>query len=94
MWFTISMSDASAFQLTVANAAVVYAAGDGDRLRETPESLKHYNMAVQSVNRRLQDPIDSVSEGLIGAVLGFACHDVGFTVKLLEMKVNSAIAHS
>jgi hypothetical protein len=77
------MSDTSTFQLTVANAAVVYAAGAGDKFRETPESLKHYNMSVRSVNKRLQDPVDGISEGLIGAVIGFACHDVGCTVTLL-----------
>jgi hypothetical protein len=82
MWMTTSMSDISAFQITVANAALYYAAGAGDRLQETPESLMHYNMSVQSVNRRLQDPVDGVSEGLIGAVIGFACHDVGSTAKI------------
>lgn len=75
-WFTASMCDKSAFQLTMASAAVIYGVEAGDRQSETVESLKYYNMSLQSVNMRLQDPVDGISEGVIGTVLGFACHDV------------------
>jgi hypothetical protein len=76
VWFTLSMSDESTFQITLANAAVIYGADAGDKQSETAESIKCYNMSLQSVNKRLLDPVDSVSEGVMGTVLGFACHDV------------------
>jgi hypothetical protein len=88
IWFTIGMIDKSAFQLTLGNAAYCFNKETGlyqgelfDR-GETAESMSFYTMAMESVKRRLRDPIDGVSEGVIGSVLGFACHDVCFLLAL------------
>jgi hypothetical protein len=60
----------------MANAALFFGAETGDQDAETAESVKYYTMSLHSVTRRLQDPVDGVSEGVMGTVLGFACHDV------------------
>jgi hypothetical protein len=70
------MSDESAFNLTMANAATLYGIETGNGIRETAESMQYYSLSLRSINRRLQDPIDRISEGVIGTVLGFVCHDV------------------
>jgi len=82
IWFTVGMTDKSAFQLTLGNAAYCFnketSLYKGERFEhgETEESMSFYTAAMESVKSRLRDPIDGVSEGVIGSVLGFACHDV------------------
>jgi len=43
---------------------------------ETTELIKHYSTSLHAVSKRLQDPVDSTSDGVIGAILGFACLDI------------------
>jgi hypothetical protein len=76
VWFTIGISDASAFYLTMSNAAMLFGKETGSSDIESAESMMYYTMSLNSINKRLQDPVDGVSEGVIGAVLGFTCHDV------------------
>jgi hypothetical protein len=82
IWFTVGMIDRSAFQLTLGNAAYCFNKetnlyrGEVFEGGETEESMKFYTMAMESVKRRLRDPVDGISEGVIGSVMGFACHDV------------------
>jgi hypothetical protein len=75
------MADESAFYLTMANAAVLFGRETGSREAQTNEAMKYYTKSLQSVSKRLQDPVDSVSEGVLGTVLGFVCHDVGTTIR-------------
>jgi hypothetical protein len=60
----------------MANAALFLGAETGDKDAETVESMRYYTMSLHSVTKRLQDPVDGVSEGVMGTVLGFVCHDV------------------
>jgi hypothetical protein len=76
------MSDANAMQITMANADVLYSIETGSKNAETIESTKYYTASLRSMNKRLQDPIDRNSDGVLGAVLGFACHDVCLSVKI------------
>jgi hypothetical protein len=71
------MSDQSAFHLAMANAALFFDREIGSENVESSESTKYYTMSLQVINKRLQDPVDKISEGVMGTVLGFACHDVG-----------------
>jgi hypothetical protein len=75
------MSDKSAFHLTMANAAMFFGKEIGCTNAETAESMKYYTISLRSINKRLLDPIDSISEGVMGTVLGFVCHDVSLLVK-------------
>ena len=76
MWMTIGMSDSSAFNITLASAYLALARESRQPAGETTESMKHYTNSVHAVSKRLRDPVDSTSDGVIGAILGFACLDV------------------
>jgi len=76
MWITIAMSDSSAFHITLAHASNLLAQEHNQWTGETTESMKHYTTSLHAVSKRLQDPVDSTSDGVIGAILGFACFDV------------------
>jgi hypothetical protein len=91
IWFTVGMIDKSAFQLTLGNAAYCFNretglySGEVFDSGETEESMKFYTQAMESVKKRLRDPIDGVSEGVIGSVLGFACHDVRILLSSISL---------
>ena len=65
VWFTIGISDRSAFYLTMANAAMLFERETSNGNRETAESMKYYTRSLRSVNKRLQDPVDAISEGVM-----------------------------
>jgi hypothetical protein len=81
-WISVGASDSSAFFLTLANAAILIAGQENTDFHENPEFLKYYTTALRSVNSRLLGPVEKISEGLIGAILGFVCHDVRLSVLL------------
>ena len=70
------MSDSSAFHITLAYASMLFAQEHNQCTGETIESMKHYTTSVHAVSKRLQDAVDSTSDGVIGTILGFACLDV------------------
>jgi hypothetical protein len=81
VWFSMAMSDASAFHLSLANAAMFL----DQRIHahsfsydKSIECLKYYGQCVNQISRRLESFDDSVSEGVITTVLGLICHDVRF----------------
>jgi hypothetical protein len=73
IWIYIALSDVSGFHLLLSNAATII---KEDSAEESLESVKHYTMSLKSVATRMNDPKARTSEGLMGAVLGFACQDV------------------
>lgn len=80
VWISVAMTDRGAFQLGLANAALLIARrNDLDDIQENSEALKYYTAALSSVNKRLQDPDYVASEELVGAILGFCCHDVSLS---------------
>jgi hypothetical protein len=74
VWMSSATHDRTAFQLTLANAALHLANRTGET--ETTESIGYYTIAARMTEQRLQSPDDSISDGVIVTVLGFACHDV------------------
>ncbi|KAF1988955.1 hypothetical protein K402DRAFT_327329 [Aulographum hederae CBS 113979] len=81
IWVTIALSDPSAFHLLLSHAALFRSSGKMfskpyDDVEENDEAVKHYTLSLRSVSSRLHDAADGVSEGLIGSIVGFACHDV------------------
>jgi hypothetical protein len=76
MWINIAMSDTSSFHVTLAHASSLFAPGPHEDPGETTESLSHYTASVQAVSKRLQDPVESISDSIIGTILGFSCLDV------------------
>lgn len=70
------MSDSSAFHITLAKASILHAQELNQWTGETTDSMKHYTTSVHAVSKRLQDPVDSTSDGVIATILGLACLDV------------------
>ena len=79
IWFTMALIDASAFKLSMANAAMFLAQRknpEGFRYEKCSESLEYYGQCISEVTRRLGNRSDCVSEGVITTILGLVCHDV------------------
>ena len=76
IWVSIALEDPTAFQLILANGSALLHQTYADPQDENLEAAKLYTRCLREVNLRLQDKTDSVSEGLICAILGFACRDV------------------
>lgn len=45
---------------------------------ECPEVLEFYTLSVQAVQKQLQQPLE---DGILGAILGFACMDVKYSLR-------------
>ncbi|RFU24341.1 hypothetical protein B7463_g11997, partial [Scytalidium lignicola] len=75
IWITIGMSDTSAFHLTLSSASLTLAQKCNQAAGETTESINYYTTAAHTISERLQDPVDSTSDGVVGTILGFACLD-------------------
>ncbi|KAJ5223883.1 hypothetical protein N7468_008425 [Penicillium chermesinum] len=79
IWFEMALRDGSAFKLSMANAAMFLDEAHHPttfKYERSAEALAYYGESVRQVTRRLADPIDRASEGLMTAVLGLICHDL------------------
>ncbi|OJK01441.1 hypothetical protein ASPACDRAFT_41702 [Aspergillus aculeatus ATCC 16872] len=79
VWFSMALTDPSAIFVALANAAMFF----DQRVRaqefkyETSSAcLAYYGRCVQQVRARLGSVKESLSEGVITAVLGLICHDL------------------
>lgn len=79
-WLTMGLSDIAAWHITLANAIIYRGLKPGEKKSEFTdvEAVKWYTLSLASITKRLADPAESNSEGLIIAVTGFVCHDVRF----------------
>ncbi|KAL4913230.1 hypothetical protein BDW62DRAFT_214401 [Aspergillus aurantiobrunneus] len=79
IWFSMGLSDRTAFILCKANAAMFLEQVrlcDQFRYEHCRETLTYYGQCVRQVMERLSDPVDCVSKGVLTAVLGLICHDL------------------
>ncbi|QKX60564.1 uncharacterized protein TRUGW13939_07709 [Talaromyces rugulosus] len=79
IWFSMALVDQSAFQLSMANASMFLAQRkdpDGFRYETCSESLTYFGQCLSLVTKRLEDPKDRLSEGVITTILGLICHDL------------------
>ncbi|KAF2494834.1 hypothetical protein BU16DRAFT_618815 [Lophium mytilinum] len=73
-WLPLSLSDPALFYEILSHVSLDVAAVDpGCSDRRRNRALKLHVLALQDVNRRLEDPSKGLSEGVIGTVLAFAC---------------------
>jgi hypothetical protein len=84
-WLAMGLTDEAAWYATLANAAAWRGGRPGSLDKggmKTPEALKYYSLSLESISKRLrQAPGESDLEGLIVAVAGLICHDVGPLIK-------------
>ncbi|KAH8430860.1 uncharacterized protein LDX57_008524 [Aspergillus melleus] len=79
IWFSMAMTDASAFLVSLANAAMFL-----DQIHQrkayqyekSVECLTFYGKCVKEVTRRLENSNDRVSAGVITTILGLICHEL------------------
>lgn len=79
VWFSMALTDASAFKLAMANASMFLAQRkdpENFRYEACSESLEYYGQCLRLVTRQLEDPDRCLSEGVITTILGLICHDV------------------
>ena len=75
----MGLSDATAFHLSLATAAIFLDLKNGiplAKIKENRESIKYYSEVLQRLHRRMSDASERVSPSVVGTVLGFICHDV------------------
>ncbi|KAI0116907.1 hypothetical protein F4814DRAFT_459172 [Daldinia grandis] len=79
-WLTMGLSDTAAWHITLANAASYRKAsqlppGSAAEYSCCVEAMKWYTLSLASITKRLADPDEKDTEGLILAITGFVCHD-------------------
>jgi hypothetical protein len=76
--------DPAAFHQVLSNALLnITSRCAENNTRETNDCIKHHALAVKLVNERISDKQFAISDGFIGAIIGFACYYVG-NIKKLE----------
>src|SRR3954464_8123112 len=68
------MQDPAGFSQILCSAAMHMSLLRGESPARCVEAINFSIPAIQSVNRRLQDPILGVSDGVINTILAFVCH--------------------
>ncbi|KAI1356258.1 hypothetical protein F5Y01DRAFT_266816 [Xylaria sp. FL0043] len=77
-WLSVGLSDPAAWYITLANTELFKKMRPGDVKPEystDTEAMKWYTLSLQSISRRLADTSERDKEGLMGAIVGFICHD-------------------
>jgi hypothetical protein len=71
----MSLSDPALFYETSSHISRDITASFSGYVKEN-QGLTLHSQALGSVNKRLSDPIESISDGIIATILGFACFSV------------------
>ncbi|TVY13364.1 putative oxidoreductase [Lachnellula arida] len=75
-WWSIAQMDPTAFFVTLANASRGLSRMHHPmEAKESREAIMLYTHSIQSLQKRLQMPVDGLSQGVIISVLEFAYHD-------------------
>jgi hypothetical protein len=81
VWFPIALAGPAVFHQVLSNSSLHLSQLRGSRGANF-ESMAHHAAAIRSVNLRIAHPTLGVSDGIIGAVTAFLCHDVSSLSKL------------
>ena len=87
LWLPVSLSDSAAFHQMLSMVALHFRRlrQRSDRLAEKDncrDIFLHHGMAIRSVNRRISKAILDIDDGVIAAVVGFACHSVRIVLRV------------
>lgn len=88
----MALTDASAFRLSMANAAMFMAQRrqpETFQYEKCSEALEYYGQCLHHVTKRLENRGDRTSDGVIVTILGFICHDVSEVQSIPMTKVPS-----
>jgi hypothetical protein len=71
-WFALAIADPAAMHLVLSNAAM-----HRRSLRGTQDDdiigLRHSTAAIASIVNRIPDPVEGITDKIVGAVLGVCC---------------------
>ena len=70
----IALLDDSTFNQVLSIAAIALGKLQKNPASTELEAIKYHSAALESVNKRLKDPIHGNSDGVVASVVGFACH--------------------
>ncbi|KAF3399068.1 hypothetical protein DPV78_007158 [Talaromyces pinophilus] len=79
VWFSMALTDATAFQLCMANAAMFMAQRKQPatfQYEKCSEVLEYYGKCLGQITKRLECRDDRTSDGVIVTILGLICHDI------------------
>jgi hypothetical protein len=94
-WWSIGQLDSTAFFVTLANASRLISQKYPFEPKESPEAITLYTKSIQCLQKRLQTPVDGLSEGVIVSVLEFAYYDVRKLIlpqALREILINGQVS--
>lgn len=77
----MSLSDPALFYEILSHISRDVTASQTDYKGEK-QAFTFHSQALQSVNKRLSDPVESVSDGVIATIIGFACFSVSYLLNL------------
>lgn len=72
-FFKTVLDEAAFRQLLCTSSAHMTRLRDGT---ENPEAIILSTQAIRSVNNRITDPVQAISDGVLITILAFACHAV------------------
>lgn len=75
-WWNIAQLDSTAFFITLAYASRLINQSHPIEPKESSEAIKLYTKSIQCLQRRLQTPVEGLSDGVIISILEFAYYDV------------------
>jgi hypothetical protein len=75
-WWNIGQLDSTAFFVTLAYASRLINQTHPFEPRESSEAITLYTRSIQCLQKRLQAPIEGLSDGVIITILEFAYYDV------------------
>jgi hypothetical protein len=79
MWYPVGLSDPSAFHIVLSNSVAHFNSAriaNGGQPSAENEEMLHYDLAIRCVNDRIGNAAYQVTDGIIGAITGFICHNV------------------
>jgi hypothetical protein len=77
IWSRVGLSNQMSFNMTLANASVMVHTSRGMQRpnEETSESIAYYGNTVKSIQSKIGDALEGLSDTIIGAILGLICYD-------------------
>jgi hypothetical protein len=90
----MALTDATAFQLCMANAAMFMAQRkqpDTFQYEKCSEVLEYYGKCLEQITKRLERRDDCASDGVIVTVLGLICHDVRIFSSMSNLVANHCV---
>ena len=95
LWWNMGHLDSTAICITLADVSRVFSQKYLMEPKESAEAIALYTGSIQCLQKRLQTPVDGLSEGVIVSVIEFAYYDVRrliFPIALREILTQGQVS--